>query len=207
MTSYIPAKGLVLGLFLSLLAVFPAQSMETELDTAKQHVESLGREALASLQAPQMTPADREVTLAAVLREGVAVDLIGRFALGRHWRAATPAERGTYQELFRTYVVKTYAGYLNGLTDTSFTVVQAVPVGERDVLVTTEIDRPDGGQVQAGWRVRNIDGNYKVIDVVFQGVSLATAQRQEFSAVVGHRGVAGLLDVLHAKTQTTTASR
>ena len=104
-------------------------------------------------------------------------------------------------------MVKTYAGYLQGFSGTSFEIAQAVSIGERDVLVTTRIGRSAGDSVEVGWRVRVIEGSYKIIDVVAAGVSLAATQRQEFSSVVGREGVEGLLDMLRARTRTLTAAR
>ena len=73
----IPTLGLILGLLISLTAVLPAQAASSDLAGAKQHVETLGRSALASLQAPHLTPADREAMLATILQKGVAIDQIG----------------------------------------------------------------------------------------------------------------------------------
>ncbi len=200
-------RGLFLGLLISLLAVFPAQAAPTNLMAAKQLVDTLGRNALASLQSPQLTPADREAAFTLVLQQGFAVDLIGRFVLGRHWKTATAAERADYRTLFRGFMVKSYTGYLSGLEGTSFEITQAIPIGEQDILVTTRIDRAAGTAVEAGWRVRAIEGSHKIIDVVVEGVSMAATQRQEFSSVVKSRGVGGLLAILRSRVQTLTASR
>ena len=196
-----------MGLLLSLLVVLPAQAGTATLNGAKHHVETWGKNALASLGSSELTAAGREAALAAILQEGVAVDLIGRFVLGRHWNKATPQERAEYQPLFRALMIKTYARHLNSFAGTSFEIGQAVSVGEKDVLVTTHIDRPSGAPVELHWRVRLIDASYKIIDVVAEGVSLAATQRQEIGSVVGRRGVEGLLEMLKDKTGTLIAAR
>lgn len=198
------ARGLALSLLVLVLSAIPAQAAPTDPLGARNHVETLGRDALASLRSPALSPADREIALAALLQQGVAVDLIGRFALGRHWKSATPAERVAYRELFRAFMVRSYAGYLKGLAGTSFEILQTAAVGERDVMVATRITRPKGNPVQAGWRVREIEGRYKIVDVVVAGVSLAAAQRQDFYTVVGRQGIGGLLENLRAKIQTAS---
>jgi len=186
------------------LLAAPAAAMDAKLASA--HVQSLGAKAFAALQRGDMSLAQREAAFAAILQEGFALELIGRFVLGKYWRDATAEQRAEYQRLFGRFVVKTYAARLGGVAGASFKITQVTPVGDSDVLVGTRIDRPVGAPLVAGWRVRVIDGRYKIIDVVVEGVSMAATQRQEFAAVVQSRGVDGLLQILMARTQTLAAS-
>ena len=67
---------------------------------------------------------------------------------------------------------------------------------DSDALVETEIKRPDGAPLKAAWRVRDINGHLKIIDVVVEGVSMALTQRQEFASVIQHSGLDGLISDL-----------
>ncbi|MBT5048005.1 MAG: ABC transporter substrate-binding protein, partial [Rhodospirillaceae bacterium] len=51
------------------------------------------------------------------------------------------------------------------------------------------------------WRVRD-SSDYKIIDVLVEGVSMAITQRDEFAAIINQRGgkIEGLLRALRDKT-------
>ena len=196
------------GLVLLLLAalVFAPAARATSLEGAKSHIETLGQQAISTLQRADIALDQREKHFAQILEQGFALPLIGRFVLGKYWRTATPEQKADYQRLFNRFVIKTYAARMGGFAGTTFKVTKANPVGDQDMLVTTKIDRPGGASLEAGWRVRQIEGQFKIIDVVVEGISMAATQRQEFASVVRSRGLAGLLDILRARTQTLAAS-
>jgi phospholipid transport system substrate-binding protein len=107
--------------------------------------------------------------------------------------------------LFGEFIVKTYSQRLGGYAGETFTVTSARKVGKKgDVIVKTRIGRPSGPPLDAGWRVREIDGAHKIIDVQVEGVSMAVTQRQDFAAVTRRQGVEGLLQILRARTERLT---
>ena len=200
--------GAVVGLALACLIWRPAgaeDGMSTQL--AESFVQSVGDRAVEILRScgREGASVDQEA-LGELIRAGFNIELIGRFVLGKYWRTATPEQKADYQQLFNRFVIKSYAVRMGGFAGTTFQVTKTVPVGDQDILVTTRIDRPSGAPIEAGWRVREIKGHYKIIDVVVEGVSMAATQRQEFASVVKSRGLPGLLQILRARTQTLAAS-
>jgi phospholipid transport system substrate-binding protein len=59
----------------------------------------------------------------------------------------------------------------------------------------------DGSKIPIHWRVRG-KGDYKIVDVLVEGVSMAITQRDEFAAIIQQRDgkVEGLLKALRKKT-------
>ncbi len=179
---------------------------EPDVTEASRFIQDLGDKAIRILRQPEQSLADREAALRDLLREGFALPLIARFSLGRHWRRATQDQRSDYQHLFGEYILKTYAKRLGGYSGESLSVVRTVPAGKRDIIVDTRIDRPSGPSLVAGWRVRMIGTELKIIDIVVGGVSMALTQRQEFDSVVKSRGLTGLLEALRARTDELSAT-
>ena len=70
----------------------------------------------------------------------------------------------------------------------------------RDMLVKTDISQEDGGSIAASWRVRLVGGKHKIVDIIVEGISMALNQRKEFKSVVQTDGVAGLTEMLRART-------
>jgi phospholipid transport system substrate-binding protein len=166
---------------------------------AIEHIQLLGEQAFGAVQRSDMSLENREAILADILSRGFDLPLIARFVLGRYWRPATPDQRDSYVELFGKFVIKSYSRHLGGFAGSSFDIVGAEPIGQSDVLVTTILERKSGPEFKAGWRVRLIDGQHKIIDVMVEGVSMAVSQRQEFASVLKRDGVERLLQILAAK--------
>jgi phospholipid transport system substrate-binding protein len=160
---------------------------------SRKFLQDLGERAIALLQGP--AGPERRSQLQALLRQGVDFGFIGRFALGRHWRKATPAQRASYLERFTDRALKTYATRLASQRQAGFTISGVRPAGRRDVLVQSRITS-QAGVLEVDWRVRQRQGSYRVIDVVIAGVSMALTQRSEFATVIRQSGIEGLIAAL-----------
>lgn len=180
-------------------AVPAAGAGKTPPQEAARFMASLSGEALAILGARGSTLERREAELRALLSRSFDFQKIGRFVLGKAWRTATPGQRDAYQHLFKEFVLRTYTRRLGGYSGQVFKIVKAEPMGKIDAVVVTEIGRPSGPPLVAGWRVRGGAGVYKILDVIVQGVSMLATQRSEFASVVRSQGVDGLIEVLRVR--------
>lgn len=198
--------GLAIGITIVVLVTQPAFAGRPSAGAAADFIQSLGNRAIETLQQNDLSMAQREQVFRRLLSEGFALDLIGRFAMGRHWRRATPSQRSDYTTLFSNYILKTYSKRLGGYAGETMAVTGTRDAGKRDVLVQTKINRPSGPPLDAGWRVRTIDGSLKIVDIMVEGISMALTQRQEFAAVISQRGVDGLIVALRARTDELSAT-
>ncbi len=178
-------------------------------------VQALGDGAIAVIEEPGSSPGRRKRQFRELLSETFDLDTIGRFVLGRHWRAATPAQRRQYVTLFRTFILESYAVRFEALRETIFAlsgddagrvfealrvrILKVRRVNERDSLVTTEIGLPGHAPLHVGYRVRADNGALKIVDVIAEGLSLLVTRRSEFAAVVKRHGIEGLLGMLRAQ--------
>ncbi len=174
---------------------------------AAQHIQALSSQAIGLLQRSDLSLAQRESGLRDLFYQGFDIELIGRIVLGKAWRKATPQQRSDYLQLFGAYVVMTFANRLSSYAGETIHVLGTRATGKKDVFVDTRIDRPSGEPVKAAWRVRQADGQSKVIDVVVEGISMTLTQRDEFKAIVRNNGLEGLIEVLRAKTERLSATQ
>jgi phospholipid transport system substrate-binding protein len=186
-----------------------AAAVETRAATspegAARFIGDIGNRAIAVIASEAVGSAEREAKVRALLAEGLDLDTIGRFVLGRSWQSASPAQRSEYMSLFRDYVLTTYTRRLGAYSGERFKVTGAEPIAGTDALVLTVIERPNAPPSPVNWRVRAADGKFKVIDVMVEGVSMALTQRQEFAAVLQNKGFDGLLAALRGQLQQLAA--
>lgn len=186
--------------------VLAGSGQATDDAAAAALIRELSGKAINVLQRSDVDLATREREFRDLLAKDFDLKLIGRVALGRHYRTLTPEQREDYRTLFADYILKTYAARLGGYAGETFEVIGTTELNSRDVVVNTRIRRPAGPPIEAGWRVRNYNGQAKIVDVVVAGVSMALTHRQEFSAVVSRNGIDGLFDALRARADKLSAS-
>lgn len=204
-----PSRRLVLFGFACAIALSHGRGALADVADAEaaSFVERLAAQAIEVLHNSSSTLEQREAAFRDLLRQGFDLEFIGRFALGQYWRSATAEQQRDYQELFSDYVLKTYSRRFGGYAGEALKVVNTRAAGEQDMVVYTRIERPGGGPaILADWRVRATGGQYRIIDVMVEGISMAQTQRQEFAAVMQQQGLAGLLQALRARTQRLAAT-
>ncbi|MCK4939521.1 MAG: ABC transporter substrate-binding protein, partial [Rhodospirillaceae bacterium] len=131
--------------------------------------------------------------------------LIGKWVMGRHWRAASDMEKDEYMSLFEDLIVITYVDRFDQYSGEKINVVNTIMDPGKDAMVYSELVRPQGGDViRIDWRVRQNGDNYKIVDVYVAGISMGQTQRSEFASVIKQKGgtVEGLLQVLRTKVST-----
>ncbi len=170
-------------------------------ERAAAFVAAIGDQAMALLSAGDISPGKREAELRRLLQAGVDLPAISRAALGRHWGAATGAQRTEFRELFAEYVLINYSRLLVKLGMQDFTVLgaEAMHAKQPHILVRTEARLADGRVHKLAWKVHETAAGYKIIDLASAGVSLIVTRRHAFDSVVAARGLDGLLAALRKR--------
>lgn len=151
---------------------------------AAQFVQGLADRVIKILTDKSLTKDARVKVLAATFSDGFDVRAIGLFVLGVYGRTVSDTERRTYLDVFKDYVVQTYAVRFNSYAGEAFGVTKTVPDGENGAWVFSDIGKAGDEPVEVQWRVRKIADGYKIVDVVVEGVSLVVTQRSEFASVL-----------------------
>ena len=192
--------GAVVGLALACLILRPVAAEEAvSTQLAEGFIQTIGDRTVEVLKScgEDRSHEDQD-SLGELIRSGFNIDLIGRFVLGKYARKATPAQLREYKRLYHDFFVGSFSRQLCLFRGDLVTVLGSQPVGKRDTMVNTRVDR-EGQSLNASWRVRRSKGDYKIIDLVIDGVSIALSQRQEFSSILVNGGMDRLLDVLRSK--------
>ncbi|MCQ4162069.1 ABC transporter substrate-binding protein [Roseomonas sp. GC11] len=174
----------------------PARA-EMDISRAASFIESTGQELVGVINANQPIAARRQ-RVAAVLRRAVDVDGVGRFILGRWWRTATPAEQQEYMKLFEETLIRNLSARFGEYEGVRFSLGRSQQRTEDDALVNTIIERPNSAAFSLDWRVGEVNGQPRVVDVIAEGTSLRLTQRSEYSAVISRNGgqISALLEAM-----------
>jgi phospholipid transport system substrate-binding protein len=138
--------------------------------------------------------------LAPVLEESFDLAFMAEKSVGRYWKTASAEDRKRLLETFRRYTIANYAGRFTGYSGQEFETLGEEPALRNTVLVRSRIVAPNEDPVDLDYRLRQVDGRWKVIDVYLNGtVSELALRRSEYPALIQREGLDGLLSSLDAK--------
>jgi len=113
-----------------------------------------------------------------------------RLVLGAHWPRATPDQRqrfglALYRMLLRTYAV----AVAEWTTDRLRILPQRGDVAALQVVVRTEVSRPNASDVPVDYRLHRTAQGWKIFDVVVDGVSYVRTYRDDVDGEVQQKAL------------------
>lgn len=125
-------------------------------------------------------------------------DKIAPLVLGKYWKTATSGEQERFKHEFQTLIVRTYSRAFVEYNDWS---IRYMPVEMADeatkVIVKTEVLQPGRQPVDVNYRMFLSKGEWKVYDIMIDGVSLVTNYRSSFSEEIQKKGsLSAVIDAL-----------
>ena len=134
----------------------------------------------------------------------IAFKGVAKWVLGRTWRKASKEQQDRYLELFERLMITTYAHRFENNSGEKLKISKTEIVNKLDALVFSKLSRPDAAKpLNVDWRIRANEGNYKIVDILVEGISLAKTQRAEFASVIRKNGgdINALLDELQQRLE------
>ncbi|MFN7038967.1 MAG: phospholipid-binding protein MlaC [Alphaproteobacteria bacterium] len=167
---------------------------------AKEFVNQIAEEVLLIVSDREMNDSTKELKLSELFKHSVDIKWIGRFALGRFAKIITPEQQVKYEELFEKLLIDNYIPNFKKYTKESFNIVNVISSGSGEFLVQTEIIRPDKNNLKVDYAIKTSkDNKYQIFDIVAEGVSLISTQRNEYSSILSQHDIDYLIQELAKK--------
>ena len=176
----------------------PAAASSQTGNGAQTYVDALAQQVLAIVKDANSDKAERSKKVEALFTDKVDMDFIARFVLGKNWRAATPAQQQAYIAAYKPFLLKNYASRLTKYSGQTYSLKKTRNEGDTSI-VTMEIADSNGQSIMVDYRLRGQGSNFKIVDVIVEGVSLLTTQRSEFASIIDQKGIDGLTEALKAQ--------
>jgi phospholipid transport system substrate-binding protein len=163
-------------------------------DTTKEGVEQI-----INADIPQ---SEKDKRFHKLLDGALDLEFIGKFVLGRNWRTASKQQREEFVTTYRDLNIITWSKRFNEFKGKNFIFKGTTSSSSQgQVFVNTEVPMDQGEPAKVLWRVRENKGQYKIVDIIIEGVSLAQASRSEYTAFIKNNpgGLNALITDLKAK--------
>ena len=177
------------GIIFGLLSM--NEAMAADLLPPQLAIEDTSEQMKVKLQSDGFSNDFAEVTrfVEQVIYPHVDFPRISALVLGKHWKTADKAQKQKFQQEFQTLLVRTYARAFVEFKDWT---VRFLPIklkeGARKVMVKTEVLQPGVQPIAVNYRMTLVNGDWKVYDIIIEGVSLVTNYRTSFKNEVKRTG-------------------
>jgi phospholipid transport system substrate-binding protein len=114
--------------------------------------------------------------------------------VGRYWKTLTPEQQARWAETFGAMTKANYAGRFDHDTGQGFEVLGEDPAASDTVMVRTRLLDPQGDDVELTYRLREVEGRWRIADIYLKGtVSELALRRSEYSSVLKRDGFDALV--------------
>jgi phospholipid transport system substrate-binding protein len=178
-----------------------AKAQQMDITRATAFVNKAGQDLVTAINDQRLNQAQRRDRVASILRNAIDIEGTGRFILGRYVRQTSPAELQDYLKLFDEIIIRNLSSRFGEYRGVKFSLGRSQQRTEEDALVSTLVERPNTPSFTLDWRVADINGQPRVVDVIAEGTSLRLTTRSEYAAVIQRNGgrVAALLDAMRGQ--------
>ena len=187
------------GLVLILLLMFPFSVYSgAPLETVKGQINRV----LDILRDPALKgEAQKKIKkekIVAVADEMFDFTELSKRSLGQSWNKMTPEQQGEFMNLYKSLLKSVYADKITSYTEEKIIFKRENTLSEKTAEVETTI-LTKTSEVPINYRVIEKEGQWKVYDVVVEGVSLISNYRSQFREILAKQTPEALLEILRKK--------
>lgn len=186
---------IVLTLLLSIALARVAAAQED----ARAYIQSTVDDALVVLKNKSLATEEKLHRLEDIAYARFDFETMSRLVLARNWSKLTPEQQREFVQEFKRHLSVTYGKNIENYRNEAIEVTGDRPEARGDWTVKTKIVRGDE-DFQVDYRLRKNDaGQWKIIDVVIEHVSLIANFRSQLQEVVTNKGPEEMLRLLREK--------
>lgn len=150
-----------------------------------------------SLKKPEKAQ-ERRLLLEKVIGERFSYEEMSKRALAAQWKNLNDKERQEFVELFKTFLSNSYADRIAGYSGEQVHYLnERLEQGYAEVRTKVVSGKTE---IPLDYRMLNKDGDWRVYDVVVDGVSLVSNYRGQFSKIIRTSSYADLVEKLKKKS-------
>lgn len=189
----------ILTLIIGLLMY--SNSVLADSQKAITFVETLANDMIVDVLATQKPMTEKLDLFREKFHQALDLKSIGQFVLGVYWRKTTPIERDEFIKAFMDFSTKSWADKFNMYNGQKIVFKGSRPAQKNQLYIDSVIQ--NNPPVEVIWRVREKNNEYKIVDIVVEGVSMAMSYRNEYTSFLQQNkgDVAKLTQELNQKSQ------
>ncbi len=182
-------------------SVAEAIATDTESVSPDQVVHNLQTSLLQAMrEGEQLDYQGRFEFLSPVINQTHDIDLIIKTILGATlWFEMGVEQQTLLTDTFQKLSIATYAGRFFKYDGEQFEISEQQELPRDQVLVRSRLIKGDGDSVNFDYVLRQSKGQWRIVNILFDGVSDLAIKRSEYRAVLQRDGFSVLIEILEEK--------
>jgi len=115
------------------------------------------------------------------------IDIIARSVLGPPYRSLSNSQKRAFSDAFGSYLSNKYGRQFREFQGSSITITRARDAGSKGVLVSSQVRQTGQSPYALDWQASDRSGQTKLINLIIEGISLLTSEREEIRAMLDAR--------------------
>lgn len=187
-----------LAVALAVLCSLVPSPAGAQAQDARAFIQETGDQVLVVLKNQGLSSDQKVKQIEEVAYARFEFDTMARLVLARNWSKLTPEQQKEFVQEFRRHLSVTYGRNIDNYRNETIEITGDREEARGDWTVKTKIMR-SGDDILVDYRLRKIDGQWKIIDVVIERVSLVANFRSQLQDVVANKGADEMLRMLREK--------
>jgi phospholipid transport system substrate-binding protein len=187
-----------------LLAIMLLLPFEVLASGAKDTVEVQINKMLTRMKEPsfkQLTRDAKIVEIQQIINEVFDFNELSRRTLGRDWKKFSPDQQKEFVSLFEQILQNVYADRILAYTQEKIEFGKETELKKGRVEVESYIITLDNKRIPIFYRMSNKSGQWRVYDVVIEGISMIKNYRGQFREILKTKKPEDLLKTMREKTK------
>lgn len=202
----------IIALLYSLsFAAFAADS-DAGLTDPNQTLKTLSKQTFARLESERAKLAEQPEYIKVIINEELLPYFDYKYAaysvVGTNLKNTTAEQRENFVEAFRTYLINAYGHILIKYDQQTLTILDNNNFKDKKIVSIPVRMRDNNGQVtQLSFKLRKNKktGEWKVFDVIAEGISMLDTKRTEFGSLIQKQGIDEVIKLLLEKNDEFTS--
>jgi phospholipid transport system substrate-binding protein len=192
------ASALALACALLIVGFVPPAAAE---QSPREVVQSTSDQVLAVLAEKDLSKQERRDKVRTIVLRSMDFETLSRLVLARNWSRFSPAQQQEFMQEFQDHLATIYGRRLDDYRNEKVEILGDRREPNGDSTVQTKILRGGGSNdIEVDYRLRESNGQWKVIDFIVEEISMVANFRSQFQDIVASGGPEKLLQLLKEKT-------
>jgi phospholipid transport system substrate-binding protein len=167
---------------------------------APRHVvRTTADDVIAILKDEGLSAGEKRDRITVVVEDRFDFITLCRLVMARNWKKLSKEQQQEFVDEFKTHLTITYGRNVENYRNEKVVITGDREEARGDWTVKTIIERPAAENVKVDYRLRKLDGRWKMIDMIVEGVSMVANFRSQFQDIISKSGPAKVIELLREK--------
>ncbi len=168
-------------------------------ETPREVVDSVSQRVLDILRDKSLGTEEKKAQVEETIYRHIDFDTLSRLVMARNWNKLSDSQKSEFKKEFKKHLSDTYGDNVDNYRNEKVRVLSERQEKRGDVTVKSTVVRSGSDNILVDYRLRKKNDEWRIIDVVIEGVSLVANFRSQFQEIMTNGGPERLLKLLREK--------